>query len=272
MGAKALKPVTPSQRFRIAPTFEEITKDEPEKCLVVPLHKKAGRSTQQGKITVRRRGGGHKRLYRIIDFKRDKDGIRAKVLAIEYDPNRSARIALLQYEDGEKRYIIAPEGLKVGDEVMSGENAPPKIGNALPLEKIPVGVMIHNVELTPGKGGQIARSAGSAVQLLAKEGKYAILRLPSGEIRKVLLKCKATIGQVGNLDHEMVTLGKAGRSRWLGRRPKVRGTAMNPIDHPLGGGEGRSHGGRHPCSPWGKPERKTRRKKPSDKFIIKRRK
>ncbi len=256
----------------MAPTFEEITRDEPEKSLLLPLPKKAGRSTQQGRITVRRRGGGHKRLYRIIDFKRDKEGIKGKVLSIEYDPNRSARIALIQYMDGEKRYIIAPEGLQVGDEILSGEDAPLRPGNTLPLEKIPVGMIVHNVELTPGKGGAIARSAGSGVQIMAKEGKYAILRLPSGEIRKVLLRCRATIGQVGNADHDMVTLGKAGRRRWLGRRPKVRGTAMNPIDHPLGGGEGRAHGGRHPVSPWGKPERKTRRKKASDKLIIKRRK
>ncbi|MCD6219371.1 50S ribosomal protein L2 [Candidatus Calescamantes bacterium] len=272
MGTKNLSPVTPSARFRVAPTFEKITKKEPEKTLVIPLPKKGGRSTQQGRVTVRRRGGGHKRLYRLIDFKRDKLGIKAKVIAIEYDPNRSAFIALLQYEDGEKRYIIAHEGIKIGDEIMSGSGISPNIGNTLPLKDIPIGLMVHNVELTPGRGGKIARAAGSQVQLMAKEGKYAILRLPSGELRKVLLECKATIGQVGNLEHEMVSLGKGGRQRWLGRRPKVRGTAMNPIDHPLGGGEGRSHGGRHPVSPWGKPERKTRRKKDSDKLIIKRRK
>ncbi|NOZ63353.1 MAG: 50S ribosomal protein L2 [Caldiserica bacterium] len=272
MGTKKLSPVTPSTRFRVAPTFEGITKKRPEKSLVVPLPKKAGRSTQQGRVTVRRRGGGHKRLYRIIDFKRDKIGIKAKVLSVEYDPNRSAFIALLQYEDGEKRYILAPEGIKVGDKVVSGSDVPPEPGNTLPLKDIPVGLMVHNVELTPGRGGKIARSSGTQVQLMAKEGRYAILRLPSGELRKVLLECKATIGQVGNIDHDMISLGKGGRTRWLGRRPKVRGTAMNPIDHPLGGGEGRSHGGRHPVSPWGKLERKTRRKKASDKLIIKRRK
>ncbi len=272
MGIKHLKPVTSSQRFRVAPTFEEITKEEPEKSLLKPLPKKAGRSTQQGRITVRRRGGGHKRLYRIIDFKRDKVDMWGKVLSIEYDPNRSARIALVQYEDGEKRYILAPDGLKVGDRIMSGENAPLTPGNTLPLGKIPVGMMIHNIELSVGKGGQLVRSAGVAAQLMAKEGEYAIVRLPSGEVRKINLECKATIGQVGNMEHRMITLGKAGRRRWLGRRPKVRGVAMNPIDHPLGGGEGRSHGGRTPVSPWGKLERKTRKKKASDKYILKRRK
>ncbi|RKY04965.1 50S ribosomal protein L2, partial [Candidatus Poribacteria bacterium] len=225
-------------------------------------------------ITVRHRGGGHKRKYRIIDFKRDKWGVPAKVIAIEYDPNRTARIALLQYADGEKRYIIAPLGLKVGDTVMSGPDAEIKVGNALPLEKIPVGTLIHNVELTPGKGGQIARAAGTAAVLLAKEGKYALVRLPSNEIRMIPLKCMATIGQVGNVEHENIVIGKAGRNRWLGWRPTVRGTAMNPVDHPHGGGEGRSHPGRHPVTPWGQPTKgyKTRRKKPSDKFIVQRRK
>ena len=271
MSTKKLSPVTPSMRFRIAPTFDEITKKKPEKSLLLPLPKKAGRSSQQGVITVRRRGGGHKRFYRIIDFKRNKDGVKAKVLSIEYDPNRSAFIALLQYQDGEKRYILAPVGLKVGDKIVSGEDALPEIGNALPLRKIPVGTMIHNVEFVAGMGGKLARSAGTQVQLMAKEGEYAVLRLSSGELRKVRLDCRATIGQVGNLDHEMETGGKAGRTRWLRKRPKVRGSAMNPIDHPLGGGEGRSHGGRHPVSPAGKAERKTRRKKSSDRLIIKRR-
>ena len=273
MGIKTCKPYTPSRRFMSFSTFEEITKTEPEKSLVVPLKKHAGRNNQ-GRITIRHRGGGHKRLYRIIDFRRDKRGIPAKVAAIEYDPNRSARIALLHYLDGEKRYIIWPDGLKVGDTVIAGEDVDIKVGNALPLASIPDGTLVHNVELIPGKGGQLARSAGSYATVMAKEGKYAILRLPSGEMRKVLLKCYATVGQVGNIDHENISIGKAGRMRWMGRRPYVRGGAMNPIDHPHGGGEGRSKGNRPSSSPWGWYTKglKTRKKKPSDKLILKRRK
>ncbi len=274
MGIKSFKPVTPARRFMTVSTFEEITRDEPEKSLLEPLKKTGGRNNQ-GRITVWWRGGGHKRRYRVIDFKRDKDGIPAKVFSIEYDPNRSARIALLHYADGEKRYIIAPKDLKVGDIVMSGENVEIKPGNALPLRNIPLGTFIYNLEYLPGHGGKIARSAGTYCQLLAKEGDYAHVKLPSGEIRLFKLDCKATIGQVSNEDHINITIGKAGRSRWLGRRPHVRGVAMNPCDHPLGGGEGRSHGGRHPCTPWGKPTKgyKTRKKnKPSNRWILKRRK
>jgi large subunit ribosomal protein L2 len=254
-------------------SFEEVTKDRPEKSLTEGLPKKSGRN-HFGRLTSRRRGGAHKRLYRIIDFKRDKAGVPAKVAAIEYDPNRSARIALLHYTDGEKRYILAPAGIAVGDVVLAGETADIKPGNALPLARIPVGTVIHNVELHPGRGGQFCRSAGTYAQLIAKEGKYALLRMPSGEVRNVLATCCATVGQVGNLSHEQVRLGKAGRSRWLGKRPEVRGVAMNPVDHPLGGGEGRSSGGRHPVTPWGKPTKgyKTRnRKKASGKLIVKRR-
>jgi len=253
--------------------FSDITTDRPEKSLTERLHKPGGRN-QQGRLTVRHRGGGHKRLYRVIDFKRNKDGVPAKVATIEYDPNRSARIALLHYADGEKRYILAPNGLKVGDTVMSGAGADIKTGNALALKDIPVGTQIHNIELKIGKGGQIVRSAGAAAQLMAKEGNHALLRLPSGELRKVHVNCKATIGQVGNLEHENITIGKAGRSRWLGIRPANRGVAMNPIDHPHGGGEGRSPVGRkHPVTPWGKHAvgAKTRGKKPSDRMIVKRR-
>ncbi|MGA1861785.1 50S ribosomal protein L2 [Deferribacter thermophilus] len=274
MGIKTYKPTSPGLRFRTGSDFSEITKTEPEKSLVVSLKKKSGRNNY-GRITVRHKGGGHKRLYRIIDFKRDKDGIPATVKSIEYDPNRSARIALLAYADGEKRYIIAPIGIKVGDNLLSGEGADIRPGNALKLKDIPVGTVIHNVEMRPGKGGQLARSAGTYAQLLSKEGKYCHVRLPSGEIRLILAECKATIGQVSNPDHENIKIGKAGRSRWLGIRPTVRGTAMNPIDHPHGGGEGRSKGGRHPVTPWGKPTKgyKTRKKnKPSDKYIISRRK
>ncbi len=274
MAIKSFKPVTPSRRFMTVSTFEEITRTEPEKSLLKPLKKTGGRNNL-GRITVRFRGGGHKRLYRIIDFKRDKDGIPAKVFSIEYDPNRSARIALLHYADGEKRYIIAPKDLMVGDVVMSGENAEIKPGNALPLRNIPLGTFIYNLEYFPGRGGKIARSAGTYCQLLAKEGEYAHVKLPSGEVRLFKLDCKATIGQVSNEDHINITYGKAGRMRWLGRRPHVRGVAMNPCDHPLGGGEGRSHGGRHPCTPWGKPTKgyKTRKKgKASDRLIVKRRK
>jgi large subunit ribosomal protein L2 len=272
MGVKTFKPTSAGVRFKTVLTKEEITKDTPEKSLLVTLNKKSGRNNL-GRITVRHRGGGYKKKYRVIDFKRNKFNIPAKVAAIEYDPNRSANIALLHYADGEKRYIIAPLNLKVGDVVQSGPESDIKIGNALPLANIPVGTIVHNIELMPERGGQLARSAGSFCQLSGKEGKYAILKLPSGEIRRVNLKCMATIGQVGNLDYENVSIGKAGRSRWLGKRPRVRGVAMNPVDHPLGGGEGRSSGGRHPCSPWGWITKglKTRKNKVTDKYIIKRR-
>ncbi|CDF58886.1 50S ribosomal protein L2 [Thermobrachium celere] len=275
MGIKKFKPTTPGRRNMTGLTFEEITKKEPEKSLVITLKKHSGRNNF-GRITVRHRGGGYKIKYRIIDFKRDKDGIPAKVTAIEYDPNRTANIALLTYADGEKRYILAPNGLKVGDTVMSGENADIKVGNALKLKDIPVGTMIHNIELNPGKGGQLVRAAGAAAQLMAKEGKYAQVRLPSGEVRLIRLECKATIGVVGNAEHELVIIGKAGRKRHMGIRPTVRGSAMNPVDHPHGGGEGRCPIGRPtPVTPWGKPTLgyKTRKhKKYSDKLIVKRRK
>lgn len=254
--------------------FQEITRSRPEKSLLLPLKKKGGRNSQ-GRIAVRHRGGGHSRRYRIIDFKRDKFDIPARVVEIEYDPNRSGRIALLCYRDGEKRYIIAPLGLKVGDKVVSGSKAEVEKGNFLPLSSIPEGTFIHNLELVPGKGGQLVRTAGGAAQLMAKEGKHATVRLPSGEVRLIRLDCRAAIGQVGNLEHESIQIGKAGRSRWLGRRPRVRGVAMNPVDHPHGGGEGKSSGGRHPVSPWGQPTKgyKTRKKKKySDKYIVKRRK
>jgi large subunit ribosomal protein L2 len=273
MAVKSFKPYAPGRRFMTVASFDEITTDRPEKSLTERLHKHGGRN-QQGRLTVRHQGGGHKRLYRIIDFKRNKDGVPAKVATIEYDPNRSARIALLNYADGEKRYILAPNGLKVGDTVMSGEGADIKVGNALALKDIPVGTQVHNIEMKIGKGGQMVRSAGAAAQLMAKEGNSALLRLPSGELRKVHVNCKATIGQVGNLEHENITLGKAGRSRWLGIRPANRGVAMNPIDHPHGGGEGRSPVGRkHPVTPWGKHAvgAKTRGKKASDRLIVKRR-
>lgn len=255
-------------------TFEEITRTEPERSLLRPLKNSGGRN-RYGRMTVRHRGGGHKRMYRLIDFvRRDKTGVPAKVAAIEYDPNRSARIALLHYADGEKRYIIAPLDLMVGDEVMAGQDVDIKPGNALPLRNIPLGTLIHNVELKIGKGGQLIRTAGGHGQIMAKEGKYAHIRLPSGEVRLVHQECYATIGQVSNIDHENISLGKAGRSRWLGIRPHVRGVAMNPVDHPLGGGEGKSSGGRHPVSPWGLPTKgyKTRRNKATDKYVIKRRK
>ncbi|MCS7052249.1 MAG: 50S ribosomal protein L2 [Ignavibacterium sp.] len=274
MGIKKLKPVTPGTRFRTNFTFDEITKKEPEKSLVVALKKSGGRNNL-GRMTARHRGGGHKRKYRIIDFKRDKFGIPAKVASIEYDPNRSSRIALLHYLDGEKRYIIAPEGLKVGDIVTSGPGSEIKVGNALPLKEIPLGSFVHNVELKPGKGGQLGRSAGTSLQLMAKEGDYATLKLPSGEVRMVRLECMATYGTVGNAIHENISIGKAGRSRWLGRRPHTRGVAMNPVDHPMGGGEGKTSGGGHPVSPWGQKSKglKTRkRRKLSNKYIIKRRK
>ena len=273
MAVKRVKPTSPGRRFLTYSTFEDITKSTPEKSLVKILKKSGGRNNN-GRITSRRRGGGHKRYYRIIDFKRDKDGIPAKVASIEYDPNRSARIALLHYADGEKRYILAPLKLNVGDEVLSGPDADIKPGNALPLANIPLGTQIHNIELKLGKGGQIVRSAGAYAQLMAKEDRYALVKLPSGEVRMVLLRCKATIGQLGNISHENMDLGKAGRSRWKGRRPKVRGVAMNPVDHPMGGGEGRSSGGRHPCSPWGMPSKgyRTRNNKQTDRYIVKRRK
>ncbi|MBC7319358.1 50S ribosomal protein L2 [bacterium] len=274
MGIKKFKPTSPGRRFYTVLDFTEITKEEPEPSLVVPLKKHAGRNVH-GHITTRHRGGGNKRKYRIIDFKRDKDNIPAKVVAIEYDPNRSARIALLSYADGEKRYIIAPLGLSVGDTVMSGEQVDVAPGNCMPLANIPIGTVVHNIELVPGKGGQIARAAGAGAQIMAKEGEYALLRLPSGELRRIHIRCRATIGQVGNLDHENVDLGKAGRSRWLGRRPTVRGSAMNPVDHPHGGGEGKAPIGLPgPVTPWGKPTLgyKTRKNKVSDKFIVRRRK
>lgn len=274
MAVKKFKPITPGRRQMTVSSFEEITRTTPEKSLTVSLKKKAGRNSQ-GRVTVRHRGGGHKRKYRIIDFKRDKDNIPAKVAHIEYDPNRSARIALLHYADGEKRYILAPVGLEVGQTVMSGPGADIKPGNALQIRDIPVGTIIHNIELKPGKGGQLVRAAGAAAQIMAKEGKYAHVRLPSSEVRLIHLDCKATVGQVGNLEHENISLGKAGRSRWLGRRPTVRGSAMNPVDHPHGGGEGRAPIGRKsPMTPWGKPTLgyKTRKKKPSDKYIVRRRK
>ena len=270
MALRKFKPTSPGRRFMTVSTFEEVTKAEPEKSLTEPIFKKAGRNAY-GRITTRHRGGGHKRRYRVIDFKRTKDGVPAKVAAIEYDPNRSARIALLHYLDGAKAYILAPARLKVGALVESGPGADIKPGNALPLENIPTGTMVHNVELQPGRGGQLARSAGSSVQLVAKESGYATLRLPSGEMRRVPLSCRATVGQVGNVDHENISGGKAGRSRRRGRRPSVRGSAMNPVDHPHGGGEGKSKGGRHPVTPWGVPTlgKRTRRKhKASDKLIV----
>ncbi len=273
MAIKTYKPTSPGRRGMTGSTFEEITHSEPERSLLRPLRKRSGRNVQ-GRITVRHRGGGHKRLYRLIDFKRDKMDIPARVRSIEYDPNRSARIALLVYGDGEKRYIIAPLGLQVGDTVMSGEGAEVRVGNALPLERIPLGTLVHNIELYPGRGGQMVRSAGTSAQVLAKEGDYVTLRLPSGEMRLVRKGCMATIGQVGNVDHGNIKFGKAGRRRWLGWRPAVRGSAMSPRDHPHGGGEGRSPIGMpSPKSPWGKKTlgKKTRRNKATDKYIVRRR-
>ena len=273
MPVKSFKPITPSLRFKTIATFDEITRDKPERSLVKPLKKTGGRNNR-GRITCRHHGGGHKRAYRVIDFKRNKFDIPAKVSSIEYDPNRTARIALLIFADGEKRYILAPVGLKVNDAVISAEKTEIRVGNALPLRNIPLGSTIHNIEMKIGKGGQIARSAGSYAQLVAKEGKYAQIKLPSGEVRMVLLDCRATLGQVSNVENENINYGKAGKTRWLGRRPKVRGVAMNPVDHPMGGGEGKSSGGRHPCSPWGvlAKGKKTRKKKSSDSMIIKKRK
>ncbi|MCH8011676.1 MAG: 50S ribosomal protein L2 [Candidatus Marinimicrobia bacterium] len=274
MPIKNKKPNTPGQRFMTVSTFEELTRKTPEKSLIRPLKKSGGRNNK-GRITSRRRGGGHKRQYRIIDFKRNKFDIPAKVASIEYDPNRSSRIALLHYADGEKRYILAPFGLKVGDSIITGEKTPLRIGNSMKLKNIPAGLVVHNIELIPGRGGQMVRSAGTGAQIMAKDAGMVTLKLPSNEIRMVREDCRATIGEVGNRSHEMVKLGKAGRSRWLGRRPKVRGVAMNPVDHPMGGGEGKSSGGRHPVTPWGVPTKgyKTRkRNKASNKFIVKRRK
>jgi large subunit ribosomal protein L2 len=273
MGIKAYRPVTPSLRGRTGYTFEEITREEPYKPLVVPLKKSGGRNNK-GRICIRFRGGGHKRAYRIIDFKRDKIGIEGVVESIEYDPNRSARIALIKYPDGERRYILWPVGLKVGDKVISSDKEADILpGNALPLRYIPVGTIIHNIELKKGKGGQLVRAAGAGAQILAKEGDYAHVKLPSSEVRLIHLDCRATVGQVGNLEHENISIGKAGRTRWLGRRPHVRGTAMNPVDHPHGGGEGRTKGGRIPVTPWGQYTKgyKTRRNKRTSKFIVKRR-
>ena len=273
MPVKIYKPTSPGRRGMTGSTFEEVTRDAPEKSLLRPLKNRAGRNFR-GKITVRRRGGGHKRRYRVVDFKRDKTGVPARVDSIEYDPNRSARIALLAYADGEKRYIVAPMGLMVGNIVSSGADAEIRVGNAVPIYRIPLGTQIHNIELQPGRGGQLVRSAGTSAQLIAKEGSYAQVRLPSGEVRRVLQRCMATIGQVGNVDHGHITLGKAGRSRWLRRRPSVRGSAMDPASHPHGGGEGRSPVGMPgPKTPWGKPTLgyKTRRIKRSDKYIVRRR-
>jgi large subunit ribosomal protein L2 len=273
MPIRTYKPTSAGRRFQTVQVFDEITTSEPHKPLVEPLRRSGGRNNH-GELTSWWRGGGHKRNYRVIDFKRDKLDIPAKVSTVEYDPNRSARIALLTYADGEKRYILHPIGLKVGDTIVAGHNVDILPGNALPLKNIPLGTTVHNVELRPGRGGQIARSAGSGVQVVAKEGEYASVKMPSGEIRKIHVECLATIGQVGNLDHENVSIGKAGRSRWLGKRPHVRGVAMNPVDHPLGGGEGKTSGGRHPVSPWGVPTKgyKTRNRKSTDRFIVQRRK
>jgi len=273
MAIKSKSPTNPASRFQTYSTFEEVTRSKPEKSLTRGKKSIGGRNNQ-GEQTVWFRGGGHKRRYRAIDFRRNKHGVPAKVASIEYDPNRSARIALLHYVDGEKRYILWPHGLQVGDTVVSGEGAEVNVGNALPLHKIPLGTQIHNIELRIGKGGQMVRAAGGAAQLMAKEGRHAQIKLPSGEVRRVHLNCYATIGQVGNLDHENVSLGKAGRKRWLGRRPHNRGVVMNPVDHPMGGGEGRSSGGRHPCTPWGVPTKgyKTRNNKRTDKMIVRRRK
>ena len=272
MPIRKYKPTTPGRRGMTSMTFDEITTSEPHAPLTEKLQQHGGRSST-GEQTIWWRGGGHKRLYRIIDFKRDKTGIPGTVATIEYDPNRSARIALINYVDGEKRYILQPVGLKVGDTIIAGPNVDILTGNCLPLKNIPQGTMVHNVELKPGKGGQMARSAGAGVQVVAKEGDYVSVKMPSGEIRKIYHDCLATIGQVGNIDHENVSIGKAGRSRWLGKRPHVRGVAMNPVDHPLGGGEGKTSGGRHPVTPWGVPTKgyKTRRPQPSDKFIVQRR-
>jgi len=271
MAVRKYKPTTPGRRGASVSGFEEITRAKPEKSLVAKGRNRAGRNVH-GRITARHQGGGNKRRYRVIDFRRNKDGVPAKVAHIEYDPNRSARIALLHYADGEKRYILAPNGLSVGDKLLSGEHAEIRPGNALALRNIPVGTTVHSVELKPGGGARIARSAGTSIQVMAKEAGYATLRLPSGEVRRVQATCKATVGEVGNAEHELITIGKAGRNRWKRKRPTVRGVAMNPVDHPLGGGEGKSSGGRHPTSPWGQKEGRTRKKnKASDKYIVRRR-
>lgn len=273
MAVKRYKPTSPGRRFQEVSDFSDVTKKSPEKSLL-SLRKSSGGRNNQGRITMRHKGGGHKRRYRIVDFKRDKWDIPAKVASIEYDPNRSARIALLHYVDGEKRYIIAPQGLEVNEKIMTSENAEIKPGNTLPMTKIPLGTMIHNIEMKRGKGGQLARSAGGAAQLMAKEGNYVQLKLPSGEVRLIRKECLATIGEVGNQEHGNINIGKAGRSRWLGKRPKVRGVAMNPVDHPHGGGEGKSSGGRHPVTPWGVPTKghKTRKNRTTDRYIVRRRK
>ena len=273
MAIKSYKPTSPGRRFATTPAFDEITKSEPEKSLTAPIKRTGGRNNN-GRMTTRHQGGGHKRRYRVIDFKRDKDGVPGRVASIEYDPNRSSRIALIFYADGEKRYILAPNKLKVGDTVEAGRGADIKVGNALPLGNIPVGTVVHNIELHIGRGGQIARSAGTSAQIMAKENQYATLRLPSGEMRMIHVECRATVGEIGNREHENLTVGKAGRSRWLGIRPGVRGTTMNPVDHPHGGGEGSTPPGRHPVTPWGVPTlgHKTRKvRKPSDKYIVRRR-
>ncbi len=273
MPVRTYKPTSPGRRGMSVADFSEITRSRPEKSLVEGANGKSGGRNGHGRVTSWHRGGGHKRRYRRIDFRREKSGVPARVAAIEYDPRRSARIALLHYADGEKRYILAPAGLRVGDRVASGPEAEIRPGNCLPLRAIPLGTVLHAIELKPGKGAQLVRAAGGSAQLMAKEGHYATLRMPSGEHRRIHLECRATVGQVGNVDHQNVSLGKAGRSRWLGRRPNVRGVAMNPVDHPMGGGEGKSSGGRHPCTPWGQPTKghKTRRNRQSDKYIVKRR-
>jgi large subunit ribosomal protein L2 len=273
MAIKRFRPITPSQRFRTVPTFDEITSSKPEKSLLEPLRKSGGRNNK-GRVTAYHRGGGHKRHYRRIDFKREKYGIPARIASIEYDPNRSARIALLHYTDGEKRYILAPDTVQVNDVLMSGDKADIKVGNCMPLERMPLGTTVHNIEMRPGKGAQMVRTAGGMAQLVAKEGKKATLKMPSTEVRTVPIGCSATIGQVGNVSHKNVIWGKAGASRWRGWRPHVRGVAMNPVDHPMGGGEGRSSGGRHPCTPWGKPTKgyKTRSKRKSLDHVVERRK
>jgi large subunit ribosomal protein L2 len=270
MPIRKAKPTSPGRRFQTFADYSDVTRQKPEKSLVQPKPRKAGRNSY-GRVTTRHQGGGNKNRYRKVDFRRNKDGVPARVAHIEYDPNRNARVALLHYADGEKRYILLPNRVKVGDTIQSGAGAEIKPGNALPLRNIPVGTVVHNVELKPGAGGKMARSAGSSVQVVAKEGKNATLRLPSGEMRMVLLDCRATVGEVGNAEAELVSLGKAGRNRWKNKRPSVRGVAMNPVDHPLGGGEGKSSGGRHPVSPWGQPEGRTRKKKASDSMIVRRR-
>lgn len=272
MAIKQFKPYTPGRRFMTVQKNDDLTMKDPERSLLEPLHKKGGRNNR-GRITMRHRGGGARRLYRVIDFKRNKLSVPGKIAAIEYDPNRNARIALVHYLDGEKRYILAPKDLKVGDTVVAGPESDIRPGNALKLRDIPVGAMVHNLEIEPGRGGKLVRAAGTSAQLMAKEGKYAYLRMPSGELRLILQECMATIGQVGNEDYENVSLGKAGKTRWLGRRPMVRGMVMNPVDHPMGGGEGRSKSHKHPVSPWGTPAKgyRTRKNKPSDRLIVRRR-